>query len=177
MTVHALQLRGVKVLLEPFQEADVGDAYIGWLNDPVALRFSNQRFIKHDSASCLRYLASFAGTDNLFLRVQRQEDSRPIGTLTAYRSMVHGTADIGMLIGDTAVWHQGYGQDAWDTACAWLLNQASTRKLTAGTVACNRGMVKLMERSGMHLEAVRKAQEIVDGRPEDILYYAKFSGA
>ena len=46
--------------------------------------------------------------------------------------------------------------------------------MTAGTLACNLGMRRLMERSGMQLEAVRREQEIVEGRAEDLLYYARF---
>ena len=79
------------------------------------------------------------------------------------------------MIGDKTVWGLGYGQDAWNTLAKWLLARGDIRKLTAGTLACNYGMIKVMERSGMTLEAVRKAQEIVEGHPVDILYYAKFN--
>jgi RimJ/RimL family protein N-acetyltransferase len=39
---------------------------------------------------------------------------------------------------------------------------------------CNAPMVKLMERSGMTLEAVRPQQELLDGVPQDMLYFGKF---
>ena len=70
----------------------------------------------------------------------------------------------------------GYGLDAWITMTNWLLARKDIRKLTAGTLACNSGMIKLMERSGMVLEATRKSQEIVEKCPVDMLYYAKFNG-
>lgn len=103
-------------------------------------------------------------------------DDRPIGTMTAYMSRHHGTVDVGIMIGDMSVWGMGYGQDAWNTFTAWLLERKDIRKLTAGALACNYGMIKLMERSGMMLEAVRRAQECVEGQPVDVLYYAKFHG-
>lgn len=167
-------LRGEKVLLRPFTEADIDDRYIAWLNDPVVVRLSNQRFRTHDRESSLRYLLSFSGTANFFLSVRALSDDRQIGTLTAYVSQHHGTVDVGIMIGDKSVWGQGYGQDAWNTLTNWLLGQKGVRKLTAGTTSANHGMIKLMERSGMTLEAVRKDHEIVDGVPVDILYYAKF---
>lgn len=170
-------LYGDKVVLKPFDATDIDDIYINWLNDPEVVRFSNQRFLMHDRESCLRYLASFEGTNNLFISVRRQLDGRPLGTLTAYISRYHGTVDVGIMLGDKSVWGGGYGQDAWDTLAKWLLGRDDVRKLTAGTLACNYGMIKLMERSGMTLEAVRKAQEIVEGQPVDILYYAKFNAA
>jgi len=167
-------VRGAKVLLLPFAESDITDRYIGWLNDLQVVRFSSQRFRKHDVASSRAYLSSFDGTDNLFLSVCRADTGVTIGTLTAYVACHHETSDVGILIGDTTVWGQGFGQDAWDTILGWLLQSAGIRKITAGALACNRGMVTLMKRAGMHHEATRRAQEIVDGQAEDIVYYAKF---
>jgi len=169
-TVH---LEGARVMLDSFTEADIGDAYIGWLNDPEVVRFSNQRFRTHDRASCKAYLASFDGSPNLFLAVRRLEDGAHIGTMSVYRSMQHGTADVGILVGDRG--GGGYGQDAWDTLLDWLLARGDIRKVTAGTLACNMAMVRLMERSGMTLEGTRRAQEIVDGQPQDIVLYGRFA--
>lgn len=177
MTSKEFVLKGEKVLLRPFTVSDINDTYIGWLCDPDVVRFSNQRFLKHDQESSLRYLASFEGTDNLFISVRRLSDDSPVGTMTAYVSSHHGTVDVGILIGDKAVWGKGYGQDAWNTLTNWLLERDDIRKLTAGTLACNHGMIKLMERSGMRHEATRSEQEIVNGQAVDILYYAKFHSA
>lgn len=168
------EICGSKVLLRPFCVEDVTDRYIGWLNDPMVVRFSNQRFLTHDRSSCLRYLDSFAGTDNLFLSVRYLDTDQAIGTMTAYVSSHHGTVDVGIMIGDTSVWGGGYGQDAWNTLANWLLAQGSFRKLTAGALACNVAMIRIMKKSGMQLEAVRKSQEILDGAPQDIWYFAKF---
>lgn len=170
-------MRGALVSLRAFREADITGDYLGWLNDPLVTRFSNQRFRTHDRASCLSYLRSFEAGSNLFLSVQRLLDDVAIGTMTAYISPHHGTADVGILIGNRSVWGQGYGQDAWDTLLHWLLRERRIRKVTAGTLACNAAMLRLMERSGMHREAERKQQEICDGSPTDLLYYARFSDA
>ena len=32
-----------------------------------------------------------------------------------------------------------------------------------------------MEKSGMHLEAVRARQQLIAGQPVDLLYYARFA--
>jgi ribosomal-protein-alanine N-acetyltransferase len=176
MAENVFPLSGNKIVLKPFLVADINDAYIGWLNDQNVVKFSNQRFFLHNLESCLRYQASFEGTDNLFMAIRRLSDNGLIGTLTAYVARHHGTVDVGIMIGDYSVWGMGYGLDAWVTMTNWLLGRKDIRKLTAGTLACNLGMIKLMERSGMALEATRKAQEIIEGSPVDMLYYAKFNG-
>jgi [ribosomal protein S5]-alanine N-acetyltransferase len=177
MADSELVLQGNKVLLRSFTESDIDDSYIDWLNDPDVVRFSNQRFLRHNQESSLRYLASFENTDNLFMSVRRLSDDCPVGTMTAYVTKHHGTVDVGIMIGDKTVWGSGYGRDAWLTLTDWLLKRDEIRKLTAGTLACNFGMIKVMECSGMHHETTRNEQEIVNKQAVDILYYAKFSAA
>lgn len=161
--------------LAPFVARDIGPAYVGWLNDPEVVRFSNQRFRTHTIETCENYLASFAGSANLFVAVRDRVDDRLVGTMTAYRAVHHGTVDIGIMIGDRACWGQGIGQEAWNLLLGWLLARPDIRKATAGALACNRGMVRLMERSAMTLEGVRVAQEIVEGMAQDIVLYGKFA--
>lgn len=170
-------IEGTQVVLRPFEESDITPVYLGWLNDPVTMRYSNQRFRTHSYASSLRYLASFAGTQNLFLSVCRCTDGTPLGTMTAYVAEEHGTADTGILIGERACWGQGYGLDAWQALMRWLLTERGLRKVTAGTLDCNLPMRRLAERSGMHEEGARRRQEIVDGREHDILLFARFRDA
>lgn len=96
--------------------------------------------------------------------------------MTAYYSPHHQTVDVGIMVGQSGEWGKGLGQDAWNTLMAWLLAMACVRKVTAGTMRCNVAMLKLMERSGMVLEAVWPQQELLDGVPQDLLYFGKFSG-
>ena len=169
-------LRGGSVLLRPFTADDIDAAYLGWLCDPAVVRFSNQRFVRHSRESCQRYLGSFAGTPNLFVsvRLPGPAGERRVGTLTAYRNPHHGTADIGILIGERTVWGQGVGLDAFRTLADWLACNPGLHKLTAGTLACNHGMIRVAQRAGFSLEAVRRAQERVEGLAVDMHLFARF---
>jgi RimJ/RimL family protein N-acetyltransferase len=173
----AAGLRGGRVALARFEPGDITDAYVGWLNDPRVMRYSNQRFRTHDRASCSAYLGSFAASPNLFLAVRRLPDGVALGTMTAYFAPHHGTVDVGILIGEPAAWGSGYGSDAWCTLLDWLLGLPAVRKVTAGALACNAGMLSLMRKAGMVQEAIRRRQEIVEGRAEDIVYYCRFRDA
>ena len=177
MTEGFNQLTGSKVLLRPFLQSDITPEYISWLNDPDVVRFSNQRFIKHTEESCRAYLESFRGTPNLFLSVRTKANDLPAGTMTAYFSLPHGTVDMGILIGRKSVWGLGYGQDAWETLLDWLFYSRGVRKVTAGTLSCNNPMKRIIEKSGMLFEGLRRQQEIVEGVAYDLLYYGKISEA
>jgi len=164
-----------RLRLRPFQTGDITAAYLSWLNDPTVTRFSNQRFRSHTAESSAAYLASFAGTHNSFLLITQRSDGRPIGTATVYRSPQHGTADIGLMLGDRQCWGQGYGREAWQAVLGALLQEPGIRKVTGGTARPNQAMVRIMEESCMELEAVRARQELIDGQPVDLLYYARFA--
>lgn len=161
--------------ISQFTEDDITAEYIGWLNDLEVTRFSNQRFHKHDLESCSKYLRSFDDSPNLFLVIRLRQGDIAIGTMTVYRNMNHATADIGIMIGSPAGRGRGLGVEAWQSLIEWLLTDGGTRKVTAGTLACNQPMIRLAEQSGMTVEGVRKGQEIVDGQPEDILLFGKFA--
>ena len=92
--------------------------------------------------------------------------------MTVYVQPYHGTADVGILLGRRG---NGYGKEAWHLVIAWLLDTCQVRKVTAGTLSCNHGMIRLMEYAGMHHEATRAAQELIEGKPQNILYFAKFN--
>lgn len=169
-----IELAGRRVTLRSFEPTDLTAQYIAWLNDPQVVRWSNQRFARHDRASCERFLGSFDHGPNHFLSIRESASGLALGTATAYVSPHHGTADAGILLGERSFWGKGLGQDAWDTLIGWLSAQPTLRKISAGTLACNLPMLRLMERSGMALEGIRRRQEIVEGREEDILLYAKF---
>jgi ribosomal-protein-alanine N-acetyltransferase len=168
-------IKSARLLARPFKETDITENYIGWLNDPVVMRFSNQRFNRHTATSSSAYLKEFDGSLNSFLLIERRSDIIPIGTATVYRNCHHGTADIGLMIGDRRCWGQGYGQESWRVILNSVLSECGIRKVTGGTARPNRAMVKIMEQSGMALEAIRERQEIIDGQEVDILYYSQFA--
>lgn len=168
------RLVGQKVAVQPYVAEDVTADHVRWLNDPEVVKFSNQRFRKHDLASCQAFFDSFANSANSFLSVRRLSDDKAVGTLTVYRSPQHGTADVGIMIGEPSAWGQGIGQDAWSLVIDWLMDSEKLRKVSAGTLRCNLAMLRLMQRSGMVEEAIRREQELVDGVAQDVIHYARF---
>ena len=160
--------------LRAFEPGDINETYLGWLNDPMVTRFSNQRLRHHTVDSYAAYLASFQAGANSFLLIERREDQRSIGTATVYRYTEHGTADIGLMVGERPYWGQGYGREAWQAMLEVVMAEPGMRKVTGGTARPNRAMVRIMEESGMLLEAVHARQELIDGQPVDLLYFASF---
>ena len=133
----SMQLTSARLVLAPFTAGDISPLYVGWLNDPEVVRYSNQRFRRHDLESSEAYLRSFAGGPNQFWSIRLAADRSMIGTMTAYIAPQHGTADMGLLVGQRSVWGQGYGYEAWQRLMDHLLGEQALRKITAGAASGN----------------------------------------
>jgi len=55
-----------------------------------------------------------------------------------------------------------------------LFSSVDIRKITGGTLENNTGMINIMKKNGMIHEATQVAQEIIDNKPTDTLYFCKF---
>ena len=176
-SLFQLPLVGSKIGLRKFLESDLTSTYLSWLNDQRVVRYSNQRFTKHTYESCLHYLSSFANSCNHFFAIYELETGVVVGTLTIYQNKAHGTADIGILVGNPAYWGKGIGSDAFRVATQALINCGSVRKITAGTVSENKAMIRVIESAGLKLEAVRRGQEMLEERAVDLLYFSRFCDA
>ena len=164
-----------RLRLEPFNESFLTERYVGWLNDPQVTALSNQRFRKHTLESCRAYYESFRGTEHIFWAIVRRSDDQHVGNLCATVESEHGVADLSILIGERSCWGQGVGGEAWQAAIEHLFRACALRKVTGGTLAINRGMLRVMEKCGMQEEGRRLRHYLVDGKEVDIVYFGIFA--
>ena len=162
-----------RLIISNFSEQDISREYIEWLNSPVAMKYSNQRFKDHTKESCIFYLKSFENTANSFLKITEVKEEM-IGTATIYTNKEHKRADIGLLIGPNYS-GMGYGSEAWNAIVQNLRRSQNIQKLTAGTASINIAMRKIIEKSGFFHEATLKGHEIIEEERVDIYYYSQFT--
>lgn len=161
------------LIIERFVESDISPQYIAWLNNPELMRYSEQRHKSHSQQSCINYLFSFEETSNYFLSIKSIMSGELLGTMSVYIDKNNSVADMGILVGKEYS-NKGLGTQVWSLMQNHLLNVLSIRKITAGTLRCNIGMLSIMKKNGMISDGLRQAQYIVDGQPVDIIYMAKF---
>ncbi|MDP4013836.1 MAG: GNAT family N-acetyltransferase [Candidatus Nanopelagicales bacterium] len=137
-----------RVWVRNFTVLDISEEYLGALNDREHMKFSDQRLLRHDAASCRRYLASFDGTPNLFLAVEDRSSGDLVGTITAYVDPDTRTADIGILVFPRRS-GTGVGTDAWRLVIHELMRSMRISEVTAGTAAGNLAMRRLIDACGM----------------------------
>jgi RimJ/RimL family protein N-acetyltransferase len=98
-----------------------------------------------------------------------------IGSITAYVDVNNRVADIGILIGDKSCWGGGYGSEAFSAVVGWLFTSRNMRKVTAGTMAVNAGMLGIMRKVGMREEGRRERYYLIDGNEIDMVCGALFA--
>ncbi len=159
-------------LLEP---RHVTDEYVGWLKDPAVNRYLESRFVPHDTASTLAYVARMhADANALMLGIRSIALDRHVGNIKLGPiDRNHGLGEIGLMIGDRSAWGRGIASDAIAVVCEIAARQLELRKLTAGSYASNVGSAKAFEKAGFRVEAIRKDHFLLDGRGEDLLLMAR----
>tara|TARA_R110002074_G_scaffold165031_1_gene324989 strand:- start:1012 stop:2694 length:1683 start_codon:yes stop_codon:yes gene_type:complete len=160
-----------RLVLQPFPDDLLTDTYVGWLNDPDVVRFSEQRHMTHTLESCRDFIASFTGTPHgLWAIRDKTRGLCHIGNISTEVDSQTATGDIRILIGDRAAWGTGLGAEAWMAVMAHLFDDLGLAKVTAGTLAGNTGMLKIMEKSGMRETHRRPGPTPIDGRVMDMIY-------
>ena len=168
-------IRTQRLLITPFQEKHLTSRYVGWLNDPGLMRYSEQRHKTHTLESCREYSQSFRNSPHFFWAIEEIEEGLGhIGNINAYIDENNSIADIGILIGEKGLQKKGYGFEAWMGVCNYFLLRPEIRKLTAGTLARNIPMLEIMRRSGMVEDGTRKRHFLCDCDEVDIVYMALF---
>lgn len=172
---NEFELIGENILITPFSINNLCESYVSWLNDIDVVRYSNQRFKRHDIHSCNDYFLSFNDTENLFLAIYSKSNKNFIGTSTVYYSVLHKVADIGLMIGDKQYWGKGFGSEAWIMVMDYLIDSGLVRKVTGGALSCNVGMINIMKKAEMLPDGKRTGHQLVDNVPVDIVYFSKFN--
>jgi RimJ/RimL family protein N-acetyltransferase len=163
-----------RLLLDPFREKYLTEEYVSWLNDPETVRYSEQRHKKHTLGSCREYISCLteSGTAAMWAVVLK-DAGQHIGNINVYIDEPNSVADIGLLIRKSS-WGKGYGTEAFKALTCWLFDDLKIRKVTAGCVAANTGMIKTAVKAGMTEDGRRKKQFIIGGKETDAIYMARF---
>jgi RimJ/RimL family protein N-acetyltransferase len=143
---------------------------VGWLNDPETMRYSEQRHRKHH-VDFQKLHVQMMHEPNKYMEIHY--GNALIGTISAHVDEYNSVANVGILIGERKVWGKGYGTEAWKAFCDHLLGNG-IRKIEAGCMGINFGMLHVFRKTGMHEEGRRSGRFVVGNDLVDEIQYARF---
>jgi RimJ/RimL family protein N-acetyltransferase len=156
------------------------DHYLRWLSNHTVVKYSEQRHVVERTREGQRsYIASFNVGEYQNEESQLWEIQRtgvPIGSVTAHTNVPNKSANIGIMLGEPKVWGTGYGIEAWMAVTEYLFDKG-IRKVEAGCMASNGPMISVLNKAEFTKEATLPNYFLLDGKPEDMLYYGKYSQA
>jgi ribosomal-protein-alanine N-acetyltransferase len=176
-------LKGEKVSIMRFEKHHLTTRYVAWLNDPIVVKWSEQRHRNHTLESCQSYLGSFPKnrgeigsefTDEFLAIISDDPKLGHIGNISTSVDKENCVADLSILIGERRAWGMGFGLETWRLLMDHLLTKLQMRKVTAGTMSANVPMLKVMDKSGMTIEGRRAEQFVLDNGTADLVYAGKF---
>lgn len=148
-----------------FEKKHLTQAYVNWLNDPEIVEFSEQRHQSHTLESCTEYFNQQQAGNDLFLAIEAFEDSnqKHVGNIGVAIDKANRYADISILIGEKNFWGKGIAFEAIKGVIAYLRQEENIYQISCGTMSCNTGMIKVMEKLGMKPKTTIPNRFIIDG--------------
>jgi ribosomal-protein-alanine N-acetyltransferase len=171
---------GEHLILRNLSAEDATPRYLSWLSDHevtrhLEIRFSPPRTID-DLAQFI--VACNASDDTLMLGMFLRHDVRHIGNIKLGPiNWQHGTAEIGLLIGQRDEWGKGHASAAIELISSHAFTGLGLAKLTAGCYAGNEGSRRAFLNAGFDEEGRRVSQWVADGQRRDGIMLGKVNPA
>lgn len=159
------------VRLAPFAVDDVDERYVGWLNDPQVVRYTEARWRVHTLESARDYVRESNGDTNVRLFRILVEDGVHVGNVRVSSiDWTHKRADIAIIIGDRSYRGRGVGVRAIELVSEYCFDELGLEKLTAGMYAENEPSIRAFEKAGFVIEGrLAKHHRYGDGRMDGVL--------
>lgn len=170
-----LRIDGKKVYLVPFEEKHLVDpAYYAWLTDYEVVRFiGRDEYLKPIQFEKIREYVEELWQNQYcsFFAIHHSGDDAFIGTAKINYLNEAGfnthTADIGIMIGDRGLWGKGMATDALYAISHYAFDTLGVRKLTAGAVSANKGIIRAFQKIGFLEEGRLRKKLLISGEYMD----------
>lgn len=172
MKITFKKLESNRIILKKFSIELIKKEYVSWLNEPINVKYSQQKYKKHTLNSCKKYFKEFTSAGNLFVSVFLKKTKKHIGNLGITIDYNNKIVDVSIIIGDLMYKNKGIGKECWQMIINFLKKQKKIKKISAGTLKCNKNMISLMKNSGMKYDGSRKKHFLVNNTLEDQVFYA-----
>jgi RimJ/RimL family protein N-acetyltransferase len=155
-------LEGGKVRLRPVREEDLPD-FLRWLNDPDVLRWLTLPKAPTMEEERQWWEAEQRNPDDVVWAIETL-DGRLLGDLALRTNPLGRWADLGLFIGEKALWSRGYGTDAVRTILRYAFTGMRLNRVSLTTDELNARALRCYEKCGFVREGLLRQHRLVDGQ-------------
>ncbi len=161
-----------RLVLACLREDHVTQVYLSWMEDPEVNRYLETRFTRSSLESLRSYVAGIRSSSHSYLfGIFVGGTGTHVGNIKLGPvSEQHGSASIGLVLGDRNAWGKGYASEAITAVADWAFGSLALDKLTAGSYQRNGGSIRAFQKSGFLVEGVQRSQvRLADGDRDDVV--------
>ena len=162
-------LKGDRIGLRPPRRESI-DSYLAWMNDLDVIRY----ILRVRPMSRVEEDEWFANLskrpDDVVFEIASLDGEAPIGSCGLHRiNASNRSAELGILIGEKALWGRGYGREAMGLLCRYGFDVLNLNRIGLSVYEYNARGIRCYERVGFRHEGRRRAARFWEGRYWDIL--------
>lgn len=166
----ASDISSARLRLTPLEESRVTQRYLGWMNNPVVVRYVESRHLPLEITDLIRYVDEMGRSpDNYIFAIVMIDSGEHVGNIKLGPiNRHHLRAPIGLIIGEELAWGRGIATEAIELLSRWAFSQLGLRKLVAGSYAENIGSIRAFQKAGFLVEGRHPGDVVlVDGSRGD----------
>lgn len=167
--MHFKKIVGEKVYLSPRSVEDA-EKYVAWLNNYDISKFLNQNTKIITIEGEKEYLAKNNSDSYNFAIVDMKTDELigSIGLMDV--DFIHGTAELGIFIGDEDHLSHGYGSEAIKLLLDFGFNQLNLNNIMLKAISFNKRALRAYEKCGFKMFGTWPNSHYVEGKYYDLIY-------
>ncbi|MCE5325934.1 MAG: GNAT family N-acetyltransferase [Planctomycetaceae bacterium] len=157
---------GDLVMLRPLVESDLTQRYLDWLNDAQVSRFLESGTFPETMDSLRAFYNAMQGSKhNVLFAIIDKATGKHIGNVKLGGiNWIHRYGDLGIMVGDKAYWHKGYGREACRLLLKYAFGRLNLNKVWLGVYGNHAAAIRSYEKVGF----------VIEGRMSEML---NFEGA
>jgi RimJ/RimL family protein N-acetyltransferase len=162
-------LRGRSVLLRAPERTDI-ETFVRWFNDAEMLSFIGMRapMGRAQEERWFERMLDGEGREAYHFVICLREDGRPIGTIGFFDlSLLNGSAELGISIGEKALWGRGLGTDALEVLIDFGFGELRLERIKLRVYDFNKRAIRAYEKVGFTLEGTERHATYRRGRYHD----------
>lgn len=144
-------LKDKKLRLIEFKRKHITKNYLHWLNSSKEIKYSRQRFSKHNYPTAIEYYNQNKKLGNLFLAIEIKKGHKyqHIGNLNLGIDKKNRRGHLSILLGENK--GKGIGFLAWKKMIEIAFNKFNCKLVVAGTMKSNKAMFKIFKKCRMKI--------------------------
>jgi ribosomal-protein-alanine N-acetyltransferase len=170
-------LKDKRVHLRALVEGDLNNIYLQWLNDEEVCEFNSHAIFPNTEQKMRSYFESLKDQQrNIVLAIIDGRTDKHIGNISLQNiNWISRNAEFAILLGDREFWGKGYGEEAAMLIIDYGFKRLNLHRIYCGTIAGNKGMIKLAAKLKMKEEGIRREAIYKNGKYRDVYEYGVLS--